>query len=73
MEFREAVAVLGQTVTTAEIADAAGVSVDSVRQARLRPGGSGYRPPPQGWRDVVIRLAEERIRRLEQLVKELRG
>lgn len=71
MEFRTAANVLGDQVTTAEMAEALGVSPHSVRQARLQLGAPGYRTPPEGWRPVFVSLAERRIRELRELVEEL--
>jgi hypothetical protein len=37
----------------AEIADAAGVSLQSIRQARLDPSSPSYRSPPPGWQKIL--------------------
>jgi hypothetical protein len=60
-------------VTTAEIADALGVSPHSVRQARLAPGAPGYRQPPAKWAEVLARLALERSDKLQELAQALRS
>ena len=71
MDFRTAVNILGRQVTTAEIAEAAGMSPSSIRQARLQEGAPGYRTPPTNWRNAVIRLARERRDELQRLMDEL--
>lgn len=71
MDFREAARILGEQVTTEEIADALGVSLYTIRQARLAPGAAGYRRPPANWRSALARLAQERARRLEELAARL--
>jgi len=71
MDFRTAANVLGKQVTTADMAEALGVSPHSVRQARLQDGAPGFRKPPDGWPQVFIRLAEERCRELKAFIEEL--
>ena len=51
-----------------QLAEALGVSVASVRQARLTEDALSFRRPPKGWEAVVARLAKQRAdhyRRLE--------
>lgn len=71
MEFRDAARILGEQITTAEMAEALGVSHSTARQARMKPDAPGYRRPPPNWRSVLARLARERARRLEELAAEL--
>ena len=71
MEFREAARILGEQVTTQDIADALGVSQYAIRQARLAPGAPGYRRPPGNWRQAIAKLARERARQLEELAARL--
>ena len=72
MDFKKATDELTKTVTADEIAEATGHSRATISRARLDPSMSAYRSPPPNWREAVIRLAEERIARLRQLVAELR-
>lgn len=70
MEFKEASDTLG--VPAAQLADEFGLTPQTVRQMRADPDSSSYRTPPSNWREVVIRLAEQRIEQLRNLVAELR-
>jgi hypothetical protein len=58
-------------VSHAEIADAAGISLQSIRQARLDPASPSYRSPPPGWQRILARLAKERGKELAALAAEL--
>jgi hypothetical protein len=55
-----------------DLAKLLGVSVASIRQARLREEANAHRAPPGAWRDAVIRLAEEKAGRYRRLAEELR-
>jgi hypothetical protein len=72
MNFKEATDGLLDRIDHAELAKALGVSVASVRQARLNPGANAYRSPPQDWEDVVMNLAEGRLRQYAALIDRLR-
>ena len=72
MDFRKATDDLFDRVAQDDLAKALGVSVASVRQARLQLSAKAHRDPPQEWRDAVIRLAENRIRHYRSLIAELR-
>ena len=72
MEFRDATDGLFSKVDHSELADALGVSVASIRQARLKSEASAHRPPPADWQNAVIRLAEERVGHFRRLIKEVR-
>ena len=65
MDFKTATDRVEGCISHAEIASAAGVSVQTVRQARLDPAARGHRPPPANWQVVLARLARERARELE--------
>ncbi len=67
MDYRAATDILTRCYSLDDLAAALGVSVQSVKQARLDPGASGYRSPPPGWQQAVIRLAESRIDELRDL------
>lgn len=69
MEFRTATDLLGLPAT--ELAEAFGLQPQTIRQMRLAPDAASYRSPPAGWQKVIVRLARERGRELDQLVKAL--
>jgi hypothetical protein len=72
MDFKTATDRLTACISHAEIADAAGVSVQSIRQARLDQNNPNHRPPPDAWENAVIRLAKEKRRELKELIEQLR-
>jgi hypothetical protein len=71
MDFKTATDGLFNRLPQAELAKALGVSVATIRQARLSDG-NGRRSPPLGWEDAVIRLAEQRVAYYRDLVHRLR-
>lgn len=71
MDFKTATDRVAGCISHAEIAAAAGVSVQTIRQARLAPSAPGHRPPPAGWQDVLARLARERSQQLAQFAEEV--
>jgi len=71
MDFREATDGLCGKVDHEDVARALGVSLQTIRQARLQPETKSHRSPPPGWRDAVIRLAQEKVRHYRQLIHEL--
>jgi hypothetical protein len=73
MDFRKATDILCGAVTHAELADALGVSLASVRQARLDPSAAAHRSPPQGWEAVAAKLARKRGEALLRLANQLGG
>jgi hypothetical protein len=58
-------------VDHAALAKALGVSVASIRQARLDPKAIAHRAPPLGWENAVAGLARQRIARYEQLLSKI--
>jgi hypothetical protein len=71
--FRSATDELFSCITHHELAEALGVSVASVRQARLDPAAKARRSPPEGWERGVARLAQERATRLLRLAGRLKA
>ena len=53
------------------LAEALGVSVQSVRQMRADPSSAAHRSPPAGWRHVTGRLAKARALELLKMSSEL--
>lgn len=72
MDFKKATDALFAPVTHQELADALGVSVATIRQARLSREALARRNPPEGWEGAVARLAEARAKRLAKLAERLR-
>lgn len=73
MDFKTATDRVAGCISHAEIAEAAGVSVQTIRQARLDPSAPGHRPPPVGWQDTLGRLARQRAQDLNLLADRLSG
>jgi hypothetical protein len=71
MDFVEATDVLFSHVRQEELAEAMGISVASIRQARLRRDAKGYRTPPAGWEKAVAKLAAQHGKELLALAKKL--
>lgn len=71
MNFTEATNILCDGVGHTELAEELGVSVATVRQARLNPQAKAHRQPPQGWEQAVARLADKRARQLSRLAERL--
>lgn len=72
MDFKKATETLCAGVSHEELAKALGVSVSTVRQARLDPKARAHRSPPKDWRYTVIRLAESQIMRCRHLIESVR-
>ena len=66
----------GQSICTylnhQDVAKALGVSVQTVRQARLKEDLDGLRAPPKNWERAVIRLAEARLSHYRKLIEKLK-
>lgn len=69
--FRAATDILLQGVSQAELARELGVSIASIRQARLGENAKAHRPPPPDWQQGVIKLAARQVRRLQRLIADL--
>lgn len=72
MEFRDATDELFSRISHDDLAAMLGVSVATIRQARLADDALAHRSPPAGWEGAVIRLAEERISHYRQLLQKMR-
>jgi hypothetical protein len=73
MDFREATDQLFNCVSHKDLADRLGVSVASIRQARLREEAEAHRNAPSDWRNAVIRLSEERVAHYRKLIEKVRA
>lgn len=73
MDFVEATdRLMACGVTLQEIADAFGLAHNTIRVTRLDPASPSYRRPPDGWPEVLARLAGDRGDELHDLAASLR-
>ena len=72
MHFREAVDALCKPLTHEDVAEALGVSVQTVRQARLKQDSDAFRAPPKNWKAAIVRLAENRVSHYRKLIEKLK-
>jgi hypothetical protein len=73
MNFREAVDALCASVTHEDVAKALGVSLQAIRQARLREESDAFRSPPKKWKKGIIQLAENRVGQYGKLIEQLKA
>lgn len=71
MDFRKATDRLCSGLAHEKLAKELGVSVATVRQARLRDDAKAHRGAPEDWERTVISLAEKRIVEYRDLIAEL--
>ena len=71
MDFKKATDELFANISHQELADALGVSVATVRQARLDDSAKAHRSPPEGWEPKVARLARAKSASLARLADRL--
>lgn len=71
MDFKTATDRIAGCISHAEIAEAAGVSIQTIRQARMDPSSPSFRNPPAGWQAVLARLARERSRELAEFATQV--
>lgn len=72
MNFKDATDELFDRIDHADLARALGVSVASIRQARLAGSAKAHREPPKDWREAIVQLAEERATRYKSLAEKVR-
>jgi len=72
MNFRSATDALFDHVNHETLAKALGVSLASIRQARLQEAARGKRTPPKDWPCAVIQLAEQQIMKDRKLTEAVR-
>src|SRR5271154_699292 len=71
MTFKKATDCLFSRIDHSDLAKALGISVASIRQARLRSDSLAHRSPPADWENALIRFAEERVRHFRRLIEEI--
>jgi len=72
-DFRKATDELFSVISHQELAKALGCSVASIRQARLAESATAHRKPPEGWEEVVQKMAEQKAGAFARLAAKLRG
>ena len=73
MDFKKTTDDLFSAVTHDDLAQALGVSVALIRQARLDASAKARRTPPKGWQKAALRLARARVRHFESLSRRLQA
>jgi hypothetical protein len=68
MNFKQATDALLESITLEDLADAMGLSVQTIRQARVTEGAKSHRAPPAGWEAAIRQLAAEREQHFKSLV-----
>jgi hypothetical protein len=71
MDFKKATDELFEGINHSSLAKSLGVSIPTIRQARLAEQTKAHRSPPPDWRRAVIRLAEERVWHYRKLIESL--
>lgn len=71
MDFKAATDALFSRITHEDLAAELGVSVPTIRQARLDDVAQAHRNPPGGWEKAAKRLAERQMRLYRGLVEKL--
>jgi hypothetical protein len=71
MNFKEATDGLLSRIDHAKLAEALGVSIASIRQARLSPSAKAHREAPSGWKSVIVKLAKRQANQYQKLVERL--
>jgi len=72
MNFGKAVDALCDSLSHEDVAKALGVSLQTVRQARLKENSAGFRAAPKNWKLAIIRLAESRVAHYRKLIEKLK-
>lgn len=72
MNFKKTTDDLFASVSHDDLAEAVGVSVATIRQARLDEEAKAHRSPPAGWQKGALKLAEARAKHFERLAERLR-
>ena len=73
IDFRTATDDLLAAISHDELAKTLGVSVATVRQARLADDAKAHRNPPEGWERVVFKIAVERSNHFKRLAARFKG
>jgi hypothetical protein len=71
MDFKQATDGLFDRIDHAKLAEELGVSVASIRQARLSPTARAHREAPPGWKNVIVKLAKRQASQYRKLAQRL--
>jgi hypothetical protein len=71
MKFNDATSILFDSLDWSDLSSAMGGAMHETHILDLQRAGRGEQEPPNGWEHAVSRLAKQRIRILEKLVKEI--
>lgn len=71
MDFKKATDELFSQIDHDDLAKALGVSVATIRQARLGELAKAHRSPPRGWEQAVLKLAEKQLAQYQTLIRNL--
>ena len=72
LDYRLALTALTTAMSRDDVAIRLGVSYDTIKQAALPPEAPKHRSPPQGWRAVMLLMAEEMSEHYRRLADEMR-
>jgi len=73
MDFKKITYDLWAAVSHDDLGETIGVSVATIRQARLDDEAKAHRSPPPGWEKGALKLAEAQARHFERLAERLRA
>ena len=72
MNFRKATNALLESATLEDLAEAIGVSVQAVRQARTDDMSTAHRSPPSGWEKAVHDIAVRQMQHFASLARQMK-
>lgn len=68
LDFQRATDLLFETITHQDLARELGISLNSIRQARVVPGNKAHRSPPKDWQKGVAALARRQLQHYQHLL-----
>ena len=68
MDFQQATDLLFDAITHQDLARELGISLQSIRQARVASASKAHRSPPKSWQQAVAALARRQIRHYQRLL-----
>jgi hypothetical protein len=70
-DFRAVMAELGAKIGADEMAAELGVSLQTIKQARMEADSAGRRPAPEGWEKAARKLAQRQAAYFQRLAEKL--